>query len=343
MTTVSDGFFQYGGAPVTPGLPAPFTGNAWFVDPSGGSDGYTGKSPKRAFATLYQAYTKAADGNDDVIYLLGNGLSTGTARLSTALAQGVVSTATTGTLTWAKNALHLVGVSAGGVNPRARIAPPIGTYTQATFASGNFIVVSGNGCYFSNVAIYNGFSTGGAAQVALTVTGQRNVFNNVVVQGMTDAASAADTGSRNLVVGGAGAGENEFINCIIGDDTIPRTVANASLELTGGTPRNIFTGCVFPEVDGAAGACLTVLGTGASCIDRYTLFTNCTFINSVKSGGTASAVLVSLTSASPGGLLVFQACDAIGFTKMGDTNALANTYVSNVGGAATASLDVHPS
>ncbi len=33
MTTVADGLFQYGGMPVTPGVPVPFTGNTWFVDP----------------------------------------------------------------------------------------------------------------------------------------------------------------------------------------------------------------------------------------------------------------------------------------------------------------------
>ena len=51
-----------------------------------------------------------------------------------------------GVLNWNKNALHLIGIGAPTqVAQRARIAPPSGTYTQATFGSGNFVVVTGAG------------------------------------------------------------------------------------------------------------------------------------------------------------------------------------------------------
>lgn len=211
MTTVADGLFQYGGMPVTPGVPVPFTGKQFWVDPVNGSDGNTGKSPQRAFQTLYKAHSMMTSGNNDVCYLIGNGASSGTARLSTALAQTVDSTATTGTLTWSKDACHLIGIaSLANIFGRARIAPPSGTYTQATFGSGNFIVVSGNGCHFQNISIFCGFSTGGTNQIALTVSGSRNSFFNCGIQGIGDAASAADTGARSLKVGSAGSGENVF-------------------------------------------------------------------------------------------------------------------------------------
>ena len=147
MTTFADGLYQYGGMPVGPaGVPVPFTGNWWFVDPVNGADGNPGNSPQRALATLYRAIALAESGNNDVVVLIGNGASSGSARLSKALAQSVDSTATTGTLNWNKNAVHLIGVAAPTrIGERARIAPPTGTYTQSTFGSGSFVVVSGHG------------------------------------------------------------------------------------------------------------------------------------------------------------------------------------------------------
>jgi len=344
MTTVADGLFQYGGMPVgVNGLPAPFTGTSWFVDPVYGADGNSGLAPNRAFATLYQAVNKAKSGNNDVVYLISDGTSGSSARLSLALAQSITPSATVGTLLWNKNALHLVGVCSGSNNPRARMAPPTGTYLESTFASPNFVTVSGAGCFFYNISAYHGFSTGAAGMICWTDTGQRNTYVNCAFQGMNDTTSAASATSRSLVVGSAGNGENRFVRCIIGDDTTPRTAANASLELTGGTPRNSFEDCIFPSNDHDAGGCLTILGTGTSCIDRWNQFVRCTFVNVIKSGATTSTVLASLGSASPGGLLIFKDCDTIGFTKIGDANALANSYVSNVGGAATGGLDVNPS
>ena len=108
MTTFADGLYQFGGMPVSTGLPVPFTGDAWFVDPVNGADGNPGDAPNRAFATLYRAHLKAASGNNDVVYLIGNGASSGSARLSLALAQSVDSTVTVGTLVWSKSALHPV-------------------------------------------------------------------------------------------------------------------------------------------------------------------------------------------------------------------------------------------
>lgn len=343
MTTFADGVYQFGGMPVGPaGVPAPFTGNWWFVDPVNGSDGNSGSSPTRALATLYQAHNKAASGNNDVVVLIGDGTATGSARLSTALAQTIDSAATAGTLTWSKNALHLIGVCPPSANPRARIAPPSGTYTQATFNSLNFVVVTGSGCMFQNIACYNGFSTGAAGQIAWTDSGGRNFYNNCSFLGMNDAASAQAAASRTLKITGAD-GEHLFQNCIIGGDTTTRTAANASLELAGGTPRNTFRNCQFPFQGSAAGV-LGILITGASAIDRWNLFENCSFINNIKSTSTVMTVLISMTNASPGGLLLMNQCSMLGITDWGDTNGLANTYVNmSAPTAATGGIAVNPS
>lgn len=321
---------------------------AWFVDPVNGADGNDGKTPTSAFSTLYRAQIAAVAGRNDVVYLIGDGSSTGTARLSVANAAAAwaysdqtTSVPTTGTLTWSKKAVHLIGVCSGGMfSQRARIAPPTGTYTQATFGSGNFITVSAEGCYIANLSIFNGFSTGGTNQIALTVSGSRNVFEGCHIYGMADAASAQNTGSRSVKVS---AGENTFKNCVIGGDTVTRTVANASVEISGGSARNAFIGCTFPFQTSAATP-LGFLGTGASCIDRTTYFVDCTMVNNIKSTSTQMDVFASLTNASPGGLLMFKNCPMVGITEYGDTNGLANSYVDMPAPSASAGgIMVNPS
>jgi hypothetical protein len=342
LTNFPNGVSSFG-IPVLGGSSIPFTGKYFFVDPVNGSDGDQGTSVGRAFQSLYKAYAMCTAGNNDVVYLIGNGSSTGSARLSTALAQVVDSTATTGTLTWAKNATHLIGVTAPtGVAQRARIAPPTGTYTQATFNSGNFVVVTASGCMFSNFSLFHGFSTGGTNQICWTDSGGRNYYENVDFGGIGDAASAANTGARSLKVSGT-TGENTFVNCNVGLDTVTRSVANASLEFAGGTPRNTFINCNFPFQTSAAGV-LGILGTGAACMDRWQKFVGCSFINNIKSTSTQMTDLVSLTNASPGGLISFTGCQMVGITGFGDTNAVANSFIDMAApSAAAGGLAVAPS
>lgn len=327
-----------------PALPIPFPGKYFFVNPATGSDGNTGLSPSKAFQTLYKAHSVCTAGNNDVVYLIGNGAASGTARLSLANAQSVDSSATAGTLVWSKNATHLIGITAPTmVAQRARIAPPSGTYTQATFGSGNFVTVSAAGCMFSNFSLFNGFSTGGTNQICWTDTGGRNFYSNVNFGGMGDAASAQDTGSRSLKIGSGGSGENTFANCVIGLDTVTRTVANASLELAGATPRNTFIRCTFPFQTSSADV-LGIIGTGNGCVDRWNEFQDCSFVNNIKSTSTVMSVLASFTTASPGGLLLHKNSTLVGITEFGDTNGLANSYVD--GGppaAATTGIAVNPS
>lgn len=336
LTNFPNGLTSFG-IPLTGGVPFGPNSVAWFVDPQGGADGNDGKSPTSAFATLYRAQWAATAGQNDVVFLMGtmssSSTTAGTARLSLANAVAAVAYApsgtavpTTGTLNWAKNGVHLIGVAAPGGNSRARIAPPSSTYTAATFGSGNFVVVAGSGCIFENISVYNGFTTGGVNQIAWTDSGGRNFYKNCEIQGMNDAASAADAGSRSLKITGT-VGENVFVNCQIGSDTTTRSAANASLELAGATPRNQFIDCIFPFMTSSA-TVLGILGTGAACVDRWNLFKRCVFINNTKSTSTGMTVLASFTSASPGGLLNFMDSPLIGCTKYGDANALANSFIN---------------
>lgn len=341
LTNYPDGLTSFG-VPMIGGIGGiPLTGTWYFVDPANGSDANTGLSPTDALDTLYMAHSKMTAGKNDVCVLIGDGSTTGTARLSTALAASVDSSATTGTLTWSKNACHLIGVTAPtGVANRARIAPPSGTYTQATFGSGNFVVVSASGCIFANFSLFNGFSTGGTNQICWTDSGARNYYSSIHFGGMGDAASAQNTGSRSLKI--SGGGEHLFENCTIGLDTVTRTVANASLEFSGGTARSTFRKCTFPIITSSADA-LFIKTAAAAALDRYQLFEDCTFINAVDSTSTTMTVAVSM-AASSGGMLVMQRSTAIGATKWGDAAALGQMLVD--GGAptaATSGLAVNPS
>lgn len=319
----------------------PFTGNYYFVDPVNGADGNDG-TPELPLKTLYGALAKCTAGNNDVVVLIGDGTAAGSARLSTALAQEINSASTTGTLTWNKDATHLIGVAAPTlVGQRARIAPPTGTYTAATFNATKFIEVTASGCYFANLSVFCGFSTGNASMVAWTDSGSRNCYSNVNIYGAADAASAQGTGSRSLVINGGG--EHTFINCVLGGDTVTRTVANATLEFAGGTARNSFINCTFPFQTSAA----TVLGikaAAAAAADRWQQFAGCNFINNVGSTSTQMNGLATL-AASMGGQLLMKNCTLLGITEFGtDAASLAQIYVD--GGAPTAAttgIAVNPS
>jgi hypothetical protein len=328
-----DGTLSVSGVPVLPGSGLPLTGTWFWVNPAIGSDGYNGLSPQEPFATLYMAHSRMTAGKNDVCVLVGDGSTTGTARLSTALAQSVSPAVTAGTLVWSKNACHLIGVTAPTrVAQRARIAPPSGTYTVTTFGSANFVTVTASGCIFSNFSLFNGFSTGGASQICWTDSGGRNFYSNVNFGGMGDAGSAGDAGSRSLKLSGT-TGENTLVGCTIGLDTVTRTAANASLEFAGGCPRNNFIDCNFPFQTSAATP-LGIIVSAAAGSDRWQKFDRCTFINNVGSTSTTMSALATL-AASMGGILLMKESTMVGITEWGtDATSRGQIYVD--GGAPTA-------
>lgn len=302
-----------GGVPVLGGTLPLFSGNYYFVDAVSGADGNTGAAdfPMR---TLSAAYGRCVAGNNDVVVIVGDGATTGTQRVDAAF-------------TWAKAATHLIGMCSPTLySQRARIAP-----TSSTTAFANFFTVSASGCYFANVQWFHGFATGTTAAICMTITGGRNVFVNCQLAGMGDAASAQDTGSRSLKI--TTTGENVFQSCVIGIDTVTRTVANASVELATAVPRNSFLDCVFPFMTSSAAA-LGYLGSVAGCVDRTNEFVRCRFINAAQSGSTTMSGLGTLP-ASAGGLLLFKDCTLVGITEFGtDATTRGQCYVD--GGAPTA-------
>tara|TARA_R110000868_G_scaffold124847_5_gene329830 strand:+ start:1473 stop:2453 length:981 start_codon:yes stop_codon:yes gene_type:complete len=297
-----------------------------YCDYTNGSDTAYGNwdSPLK---TLEAAYDKLRDGKNDVVVLLDDGTTAGsTIRIDAAF-------------TWAKNNAHLIAWTRSILfSQRGRLAP-----TASTTAFAAFFTVSGKNCLFRNIQFYHGFTSGVANSICVNVSGERNLFQFCQFAGMMDATSAQSAGSRSLKVGASGRGENLFEDCVIGADTVARTVANASLELAGGTARNVFRRCIFPFW-GSSATILGILGTGASCIDRETYFEQCSFTNAIKSGSTGMTAVASLTNASPGGMLVFRDCMFVGATKIGDATAMSNSYIDMAAPSTGAGgLGVNPS
>lgn len=294
----------------------PFTGNFYWVDETNGSDGNTG-GPQDPLATLTQAHSLCLANNNDVVFL------TGTVH-------------TTATTTWSKNRTHLIGLAPTlRGNARSRISQ-----TGSTLFT-PLVSVTAAECIFLNIGAFHGFANA-SSQICWADAGQRNYYKNCAFLGMGNATAAAQAGGRSLVVGSGGNGEHNFVECQIGLDTVTRSAANASLELTGATPRNVFSRCIFPCLTSSATA-LFIKTAAAAALDRDQVFEDCSFVNQIQSTSTTMTVAISM-AASAGGLLELKSCTLIGATKWGDTAALAQTYVD--GGpptAATTGLAVNPS
>ena len=166
MTTVADGLFQYGGAPV--GAPNMLTGKifstpngirkrgrAWFVDASYGGSG-NGQSPSQAFSTMDEAFDHLASG--DIIYAIGN------------ITEQLVTP------------VQIFDVTVVGCGNRPRNA-------DATPAGGNWGAVT-----------WKAPSTGTAAQATVRVLQQGWTFYNILFN-MIDANAAGIEIVRNAAAG----------------------------------------------------------------------------------------------------------------------------------------------
>ena len=320
-----------------------FTGNWFFVDYVNGNDGNDG-SATYPLQTIYGAYANMVSGNNDVAVIIGDGTTAKTQRLSTANAQKITSSATTGTVTWAKNACHIIGMTAPtGINERARFAPPTGTYTASTFGnSGNFFNVTATGCYFANFSLFNGFSTGSTGQICWIENGGHNYYNGVHFGGMGDSTSAGSATSASLKM--TASSENTFVNCTFGLDTVQRTTGNASILFSGtGSARNKFIDCDFPMWVSTATTMLAV-SAPTGTLDRWTKFQRCAFLNNVDSTSTTLTAPIQIGAAGggPNGFVIFDNCVIAGATYVAyDATTAGVLYVAGgISVAATTGLAV---
>lgn len=285
----------------------PFTGNTYFVNESTGSDGNTG-GPSDPLATLTQAHSLCTSGNNDVVLL------TGTVH-------------TTTTTVWSKSKTHLIGLAPDlRSQARARISQTGSTVFTP------LVSVTGSECIFRNIGSFHGFANA-STQICWADTGGRNEYTRCLFGGMGNATAAAQAGSRSLTISG-GTGENSFTDCQIGLDTITRSTSNASLEFLAGTPRNVFTRCLFPCLTSSASALWITVGSGG--MDRFALFDACTFINAVESTSTTMTAGI-VANASAGGAIMLQNPMSLGATAIATTGPvyiIGNVPVATTSGIA---------
>ena len=282
-------------------------GNSWFVNATTGNDNNNG-SAASPFATLTKAQAAAVASNNDVVYL------TGTVHV-------------TASVLWAKQGVSLVGLAAPSDNDRARISA-----TGAT-AFSPLVNVTANGCSFVNLGTFHGGFTGATgSQVCWEEAGGRNFYSNVQFLGGGDATTAALAGMRSLTV--VGEGENLFIGCTIGLDTITRaTNANASLEFLSGTARNTFRQCNFQALVSDASDVHVLVQSGG--MDRYALFDDCMFFNAVDSTATAMSAAITNAGGSPAGSIILNNCISVGATAIATTGAVYVNQISAAGATTT--------
>lgn len=290
--------------------PYPQIGNVWYVDGVNGSDtANNGTSWSSAFASLYKAHSAASDNNYDVIVVAPGGVGSGSGTDESTAVSG-------GAWTFSKNLITVIGSSAQtGISPRSRILWD--TAGQST--SSALLTISGSGNTFINV-LFGSFVDN---NILVTVTGDRNLFQSVHFAGIGDATAGDDTAARSLVL--SGAGECRFVDCTIGVDTVARSAANASLELTGSCERNRFENCLFPLFADNAGALFIKADTG-NCYERFVIFDGCLFLNAVD--GSSTTLTAGIDNAGTGNGTVFMRdCWMRGATDM--CNDYTNVYVTN--------------
>lgn len=282
------------GIPLPQSPVGPAQGRVVFVKPVAGVDGNDGATPATAVKTLAYALSLCTANRNDTVYLI----SEGNTSAATTDYQSVA-------LDWNKNMVHLVGVGAPSfIGQRARIS---NLSTATAIVNGLFIVSAAN-CYIANIAVFQG--QGGTnptgASIAVSVTGERNVFQNCQFSGIGH-SELDDATSRSLKVSG---GENLFKNCYIGLNTTIRATATTEVEVSGGA-RNVFEDCMVDSYTSLS----TFKALTAGSPDRFVLLKN-TILNAVQGITSAVAPTGAIASGSVNGSILMLGGGAFGYANV---------------------------
>lgn len=289
--------------------------NIYLVDPANGDDDNPGDRWTQPLASLEAAEDKCVSGQHDTVLYLGG---TSGNNLAAALA-------------WDKSYTHLVGLCAPShVGQRSRI------FQTATLTGASpLITVSGQGCIFKNLYIFQGVDDA-TSLINVEVSGSRNYFENVHFAGGGHATQAID-GGASLKVSGS---ENKFKDCVVGVDTVAAATGMVGILLAGADgegARNYFDHCMVTMLAGDTGAAFVEV-SGATAIDRYTVFDNCMFINTNHNNfDMASAFVIPAIAANRPARIFLKDCVSYGSAKwdandrgvlMGNMNAVTGADAS---------------
>lgn len=297
----------------------PTQGDVWFVKPYSGSDSNDGKTPSSALKTLSRAHTLATADQNDVIYMF--------AESNTAASTTDYQSAT---LTWSKDAVHLIGVNCGPrQSHRSRIA-----FTSTFDSAAPLVTFTADNCYWANIEIICGVAGTNPLGAFYLNAGTRNHFYNCHIAGIGHANNDI-AGAYSLKLNG-NASENYFENCVIGLDTVARgTSSNAEIYLVGtggGTKpaRNIFKGCYIVGFCESAGNYVWVDSTYS---DRFIIFDNCIFTNPGASVGGGAAMTYGFKSTTDNGKIILFNSMLVGCTDVANDpgTIISNAPVSGSG------------
>ncbi len=260
-------------------------GIPYYCDPDNGDNNLSGRTPGTAVASLVTAYGLTTAEQNDAVILIGDGNTSGTARL-------------TANLDFSKDATHLIGIGAPGRQAkRQRISH------ASTAPTTNFILLtfSCQGSIFDNFGSFVGMAES-ADETSFAVTGNRNYFGSVAFEGLGHTTVATRAGSEVMLL--TGAEENRFVDCTFGLETIQRTGANATLRFQTACGRNSFEDCLFPMYAGNTSP-LWIDAPAANAFNGSSqFFDDCRFIEVGLSGSSEPAV-VGLSHASSNGTVYF--------------------------------------
>jgi hypothetical protein len=315
MTTFGDQVYQYGGAPVNGFMT---TGKVWFVKPSTGSDGNSGKTPARALKTLAKAQTLATADKGDTVYMVAesNTAASTTDYQSSALA-------------WAKDGVHLIGIGATPfVGQRARIAQ-LSTATNVD----DLFTVSADNCFVSGLEIFQGVADN-TSTGAMLVSGTRNRIQNCQISGIGHDTQDTNTNYSLKIT----ASENYFKDNFIGLDTIIRDTAVYEIYILGtstsNVARTVMDGCMISSWTSAT----AFKAIDATYVGDWFLLKNCTLnATGLKSGAVAPTGAIATTT--PNGFILLHGSSVFGYADV-CTADNANVFVSSYGGGVTGVVDL---
>lgn len=297
------------------GIPRGIYSQVYFVDPANGSDSNPGTNFKAPLASIEAAYALCTTNQHDVILYLagssGNNLAAA--------------------LTWSKSYTHLVGWCAPTVvGQRSRIFQ-----TSTLTGASPLLTVSGSGCIFKNIYIFQGVDDA-TSLINVSVTGGRNYFENVHFAGGGHVTQAVD-GGASLHLNGAE--ENTFVNCTIGVDTVAAATGMVGILCDGEAHRNVFKDCRVTMYAGNTGAAFLEV-VDATGIDRYNIFQDCLFVNSNSDNFLmASGFVIPAFAANNSSRILLKDCMIHGTTKLdasdrgvlfGNMNAITGADLSGV-------------
>ena len=267
------------------GVPRSKNSNIFVVDGTNGVDTNPGDRWNAPLKTVSAALAKCTSGQNDTILVIS---------ATTAVNE-------TAAITWNKNLTHLVGMGApNGIAGRTRIV------CNATDLS-PFITISGYGCIFKNLYIWQG-QDDVHSLINVSVTGDRNYFEDVHFAGGGHATQAIDGGASLKLDGGD---ENRFVRCTVGVDTVAAATGMTNLQCDSLAARNTFEGCRFLLYAGHAGAMHVEVVDNAG-LDRWNEFLRCRFIQSCRTYSLTSAFGIPASMTSVTNYLLLHDCAAVG-------------------------------